>query len=151
MKVFLAGIIQGSLAEPRIHSQDWRGAIRCLLEQHCPQAEVYCHYERHPNSIDYEQPEIVATLEDGNRRAAEADAVVCWLPAASMGTAVEMFVAARAGAAVVAITPLAVNWIVRAYADAILPDLAALERFLAEGRLAELVARKRAGRKGPMK
>jgi len=146
MKVFLAGIMQGSLRAERIHRQDWRGRIRQAIRRHCPQAEVYCHYERHPRSIRYALPEIVATLEEGNRLAAEADALVCWLPEASMGTAVEMHVAGRAGAAVIAITPMGANWVVRAYSDRIVPDLAAFERFLAEGGLAALVEAKRRSR-----
>ncbi|KKL96236.1 hypothetical protein LCGC14_1846520, partial [marine sediment metagenome] len=130
MKVFLAGIIQGSIKEPRIHPQDWREPVRRAIERHCPRAEVYCHYQAHPDSIRYELPEIIATLEDGNRRAAEADVVVAYLPEASMGTGLEMYLGKSAGAVVVTITPMAANWVVRAYSDRILSDLDALERFL---------------------
>lgn len=146
MNVFLAGIIQGSIPHAAIHSQDWREPIKAALARHCAQARVYCHFEAHPNSITYEQSRIVETLEDGNRRAAEADVVIAWLPQASMGTAIEMYVAARAGAVVVAITPMAANWVIRTYADAILPDLDAFERFLAAGQLETIRARKRAQR-----
>ena len=142
MKVFLAGIIQGSLVEPRIHSQDWREPIRELLARHRPDAEVYCHYEAHPNSIAYELPEIIATLEDGNARAAASDVVICWLPSASMGTGLEMYLAHEAGAVVLTVTPMAANWVVRAYSDRILPDLDALDAFLASGELDELLRAK---------
>ncbi len=143
MRVFLAGIIQGSIAESRIHDQDWRDPIRRAVERHCPTAEVYCHYEAHPDSITYGLGKLIETLEDGNRRAAEADVVLCWLPAASMGTAIEMYVAAKAGAVVLAITPMAANWVIRAYSDRILPDLDALERFLQAGGLDDLLREKR--------
>lgn len=148
MKVFLAGIMQGSHRRMRLHPQQWRARIREAFARHCPRAEVYCHLEANPDSVGYELDDIVRTLAEGNRLAAASDVVVCWLPAASMGTAVEMHEAARAGAAVVAITPMAANWVVRAYSDCILPDLAALERFLAEGGLTELVERKRRDRPG---
>lgn len=146
MKVFLAGIIQGSLAEPRIHAQSWRDPLKAALARHAPDAEVYCHYEAHPESIRYDLPRIVETLEDGNRRAAEADVVICWLPEASMGTAVEMYAAHRAGAVVLTITPMTANWVIRAYSDRIFAGLAAFEEFLAGGELADLIARKRAAR-----
>jgi len=146
MKIFLAGIIQGSLVEPAIHSQHWRDAIREALSRHYPNAEVYCHYEAHPNSITYELPEIIATLEDGNAKAAASDVVICWLPAASMGTGVEMYLAHQAGAVVIAVTPMAANWVVRAYSDRILPDLEALDAFCASGQLDELLRTK--GRSG---
>ena len=144
MKVFLAGIIQGSICEARIHCQDWREPIRSAVALHLPQAQVYCHYEAHPNSIAYALPDILATLEEGNRRAGEADVLICWLPEASMGTAVEMYLAAKAGAVVLSITPMAANWVVRAYSDRILPDLDSFEQFLAGGELDELLRQKAA-------
>ena len=143
MKVFLAGIMQGSLTELAIVSQDWRAAIREVFERRRPSAEVYCHYEAHPDSVGYDLPEIVETLEAGNRLAAESEVVVCWLPEASMGTAVEMLCAARGGAVVLTITPMAANWVVRAYSDAILPDLDALEAFLENDALERLIEDKR--------
>ena len=143
MKVFIAGIIQGSLVEPRIHRQDWRRRVRGAIRRHHPDAEVYCHYEAHPCSIEYELPEILATLADGNRRAAATDVLVAYLPEASMGTAVEMYLASQAGAVVVTITPMRANWVVRAYSDRILPDLEAFEEFLADGGLGRLLAQKR--------
>lgn len=143
MNVFLAGIIQGSIREAKIHPQDWRTPIKTALARHVPEARVYCHYDAHPNSIEYELPRICETLEDGNQRSADSDVVVCWLPEASMGTAIEMYLAAKAGAAVIAITPMTANWVIRAYSDAILPSLEAFERFLAEGKLGTLLAEKR--------
>lgn len=142
MKVFLAGIIQGSKVAAEIHRQDWRQPIRRLLGSYAPDAEVYCHYSEHPESITYELPEIVETFEAGLARAVACDVLIAWLPSASMGTAIEMYEARRSGAAVVTITPMAANWVVRAYSDRILPDLAALEDFLASGELGKLQAEK---------
>ena len=143
MKVFLAGIIQGSLVDAEIHEQNWREPIKQALARHLPDAEVYCHYGEHPESIAYDLPAIRATFAEGNRRAAGCDVLVAYLPSASMGTAVEMHEAARGGAVVLTITPMAANWVVRAYSDRIFPDVEALERFLADGGLAELLAARR--------
>ena len=142
MDVFLAGIIQGSKIEAEIHDQDWRGPIKAAIAKSLPAANVYCHYGRHPQSITYELPDIRETLADGNRRAAACDLLVAYIPSASMGTAIEMYEAARAGATVVAITPMDANWIVRAYADRILPDIDSFERFAASGELQRLTEAK---------
>lgn len=143
MKVFLAGIIQGSLAEPVIHDQDWREPIKAAFAAHLPQAEVYCHYTRHPDSITYELPEIRETLATGNRCAAESDVLIAYVPSASMGTAIEMHEAYARGAVIVTISPLTANWVLRGYSDRILPDVAAFEAFAASGELAALIAAKR--------
>lgn len=142
MNIFLAGIIQGSKVAAEIHRQDWRQPIRRLLACHIPDADVYCHYSEHPESITYDLPKIVETFEDGLARAIACDVLIAWLPSASMGTAIEMYEAHRAGAVVVTITPMAANWVVRAYSDKILPDLAGMEDFLASGELGKLQAEK---------
>ncbi len=142
MKVFLAGIIQGSLVEAKIHGQDWRREFKRVLARRLPSADVYCHYSRHPQSITYDLPTLKATLEEGNRRAAGCDVLVAYVPSASMGTAIEMYEAARHGAAVLTVSPLSANWVVRAYSDRIFPDVAALDAFLAGGELDALLAEK---------
>ncbi|HVP12136.1 MAG TPA: hypothetical protein VMV94_13230 [Phycisphaerae bacterium] len=149
MRVFLAGIMQGSFQEMRIVDQSWRDTIKASLARHLPAAEVYCHFEAHPESVTYERPEIVRTLTDGFRRAAECDVLVAYLPSASMGTAIEMYEAARCGAVVLTITPLAVNWVVMVCSDKVFPNMADFEEFLAGGRLAELLMKK--GRANPEK
>ncbi|MFW6154742.1 MAG: hypothetical protein ACOC95_05955 [Planctomycetota bacterium] len=146
MEIFLAGIIQGSLTAATIHDQDWRAPIRRALQIHCARANVYCHFEANPDSITYDDERMIATLTEGNRRAAAADVVICWLPEASMGTAIEMYLAAQAGAVVLTLSPMTANWVIRAYSDRIFPDIAAFEAFLADGELEALVARKRAER-----
>jgi TRAP-type C4-dicarboxylate transport system substrate-binding protein len=143
MKVFLAGIIQGSKVAAEIHHQDWREFIRRLLERHAPQAEVYCHYSNHPDSITYDLPRIIETFDEGVARAIDCDVLIAYLPSASMGTAIEMYEAYRSGAAVITITPMSANWVVRAYSDRILPDLAALEGMLASGDWERLLAKKK--------
>ena len=143
MRVFLAGIIQGSLAEARIHDQDWRTPIRRVLAEHLSDAEVYCHYSLHPNSITYELPEIRATLADGFKQAADCDLLIAYVPSASMGTAIEIHEAARNNAIVLTISPMAPNWVLRAYSRRIFPDVEAFEQFIAAGGLDELIEQRK--------
>ena len=42
MKVFLAGIMQGSLKELKIHSQDWRERIRAIFATYSAVAWCLC-------------------------------------------------------------------------------------------------------------
>lgn len=143
MKVFLAGIMQGSIAEAKIHPQDWREPIQRAFARHAPGAEVYCHYTRHRGSMAYEMPDVRRTLEDGIERAARCDVLVAYLPGASMGTAIEMYRAHQCGAVVLTISPMAANWVIRCYSDRVFADMDAFERFLADGELAKLVVQKR--------
>ena len=83
--------------------------------------------------------------EDGLARAQGCDVLLAWLPSASMGTAIEMHEAARAGALVLTVTPMAANWVVRTHSDRIFADLAELEAFLASPEAAELLAVRRGG------
>jgi hypothetical protein len=143
MRVFLAGIMQGSFQEMRIVDQSWREEIKASLVRHLSEAEVYCHYEAHPESVSYRGPDIVRTLRDGFRRAAECDLLVAYLPSASMGTAIEMYEASKGGAVVLTISPLTVNWVVLACSDKVFPDTAEFDMFLGTGQLSELLRKKR--------
>jgi len=135
VRVFLAGIIQGSHQEAAIHGQGWRREVAALLARHAPEVEVVDHFARHPEGIRYDLAGIRATLAEGNAACAGSDAVICWLPEASMGTAIEMFLAREAGRLVIAVTPMAANWVIRAYTDRVFRDLAALEAWLRDGGL----------------
>ena len=140
MNVFLAGIMQGSKVQAAIHEQDWREPIKRALAQHLPSADVYCHYSEHPDSLTYDMDDIVRTLADGVDRAGRCDLLIAYLPSASMGTAVEMYEAHRAGAAVVTITPMDANWVILAYSDRVVPDIGAFVELMACGELARLIA-----------
>ena len=51
---FLAGIIQGSIAHEAVHRQDYRSALKSIIEAHVPQARVYCPFTNHPQSLHYD-------------------------------------------------------------------------------------------------
>lgn len=141
-KVFLAGIMQGSLSELEIHAQNWREPIRRIVAGHLDDADIYCHYSEHPQSMSYDLPDIRRTLIDGIDRAGECDLLVAYVPGASMGTAIEMYEAKRGGAVVVAVSPLAANWVLRVYCDRILKNMEDFETFASSGELARLVREK---------
>ena len=143
MKVFLAGIIQGSLVELTIHHQDWREPIKRALAEFLPAADVYCHYSQHPTSITYDLPKIRDTFADGNRRAGDCDLLIAYVPSASMGTAIEMHEAYRHDAVILTISPMDANWVIRAYSDRVFPDTETFAAFLASGELDDIIEAKK--------
>ena len=79
------------------------------------------------------------TLLELAEEAARADVLIAYLPEASMGTAVEMWQAYRAGKPILTISPLAENWVVRFLSTRVFPSLGAFESFVAEGELEKLL------------
>jgi hypothetical protein len=138
MRVFLCGIIQGSRPDLSVHKQSYREVLRGLVERCLPGAEVYCPVSRHPESPSYDDPLACEVLEESVEAAKVSDLLIAYLPEASMGSAIEMWEAKRAGVEVVSVTPLKDNWVVRYASDVILESLDEVEPFLRE------YARKRA-------
>jgi hypothetical protein len=138
VRLFLAGIMQGSRTDLGIHSQDYREMIRCEILSRYPEAEVFCPFELHPNSVDYDEALGRQTLLDEAAQAAAADALIAYVPEASMGTAIEMWQAYHAGKPVWTISPLAANWVIRFLSTRVFPDLEAFLRFVRSGGLDDL-------------
>lgn len=140
LKVFLAGIIQGSIAEERIHEQDYRSRLKQLLSDALPDAEVFCPIENHPNSLGYsfsKGRDVFMFLMD---KAAEADLLLAFVPEASMGTAIEMWEAFNRGKLVVAISPLKKNWTVKFLSHKLCATLEEFEEFARSGELEEMLS-----------
>jgi len=133
MRIFLAGIMQGSHLGAVLHQQDYRGRLRELLAHHFPQAEIYDPLADHSDSLDYDADRGRQTFYHHNRMCREVDLVVAFVPEASMGTAIEMWEAYRHGRRVVTISPLAHNWAIRYCSDAIYPDFESFASALTDG------------------
>jgi hypothetical protein len=140
-RIFLAGIIQGSIQEDKIHQQDYRSEIKEVLRRHVPDAEAFCPIENHPESLGY-------TFEQGREvfnflinRAAESDVVLAFVPEASMGTAVEMWETRKRGRLVLTISPMRKNWVVKYFSHRVFATIEEFERFARSGELADLIAR----------
>ncbi len=142
MHVFIAGVMQGSRQDTLIDSQNYRLRIVEALQAHFPHTRVTDPWALHPESVGYGLEETRATFFSNTALAGEADLLIAYLPHASMGTAIEMWTAYHQGAYIVAVTPMAHNWVVRITADEIFPDLESLLAHIESGRLAEnIVAR----------
>jgi hypothetical protein len=146
MRVFLAGIMQGSHVAALVHDQHYRAELADVVRRRWPEAEVYDPHAGHANSVAYRIDEARVVFERHVQMCREFDLVVAWVPEASMGTAVEVWEAHR-GRAVVTITPLVHNWVVLLTSLAVYRDQEAFVAALESGDVDRLLTRHAAGRR----
>ena len=143
MRFFLAGIMQGSHTAKVMHDQDYRRRITELIAAPFPGADVYDPLAKHARSMGYDKATGREVFFRHNAMCREIDVLLAFVPEASMGTAIEMWEAYRAGAAVVAISPLKHNWAVKFLSHALYADEAefvvAVESGQLAGRIAEVL------------
>ena len=133
MKVFIAGIMQGSRKDRYIDDQDYRRMISEALTEHHAGLEIVDPNELHPNGVDYDDQLAKATLLEMADLASKVDLTVAYVPQASMGTALEMWNAFEAGVPLVTISPMADNWVIKHLSSVVLPDLDAFHGWVADG------------------
>lgn len=138
--------MQGSHVAAALHAQDYRAELRQLLARHLPWIEVYDPLADHSNSLDYDEALGRAVFFRHNLLCREVDVVLAVVPEASMGTAIEMWEAHRAGKIVVSISPLAHNWAVRFLSDRRYDDLVAFRAAVVSGAFAEWLGERLARR-----
>src|SRR3990172_4370217 len=135
---FIAGIIQGSLPANKIHPQAYRQEIKACLKAKYPQGVIIDPLETHPDSVNYGPAKGKRTFFEHIELASRVDVLVCYLPEASMGTALEMYEARKKCEVVVSITPLSSNWAIRYLSDRVLADIGAFVRFVNRGGITRL-------------
>ncbi len=137
MRVFIGGVMQASIQGKGIVSQNYRQQISQALQARWPDLEVFDPFVAHPSSVDYDDGRAKETLLAMLDEAVHSDLVIAYVPTASMGTALEMYLAHQAGVPVVTISPLAANWVVKALSRRVFPDLESFLAFVARAESAE--------------
>ena len=132
---FLAGIIQGSKRGLEMFDQEYRERIKSILNEAFPGCRIVCPVEDHPDSVRYTDAEAEGTFFANVEKAKQCDALIVYLPEASMGSSIEMWEAHHRGIPVFTITPLASNWVVRILSDRLLPGMDAFEAFARSGEM----------------
>jgi hypothetical protein len=135
MRLFLAGIMQGSHTAKALHDQDYRHGIKRLLGQYLPDAEVYDPRADHQDSLGYGQARGREVFFRHNELCGEMDVLLAYVPTASMGTAIEMWEAYQHGAAVITISPMKHNWAIKFISHALYADLEQFAAALRDGSL----------------
>ena len=145
--IFLAGIIQGSLRELAVVSQDYRERIKRIVAQHAPDLSVYDPIANHPRALSYSTEQARNTFFGHLELVRRSRLLIAYLPEASLGTAIEMWEAYGKGIPVVSISPLVENWVVKLLSSVICRTL---EEFggWAAGNLEKLLGKSVAGRSG---
>jgi len=140
MRIFLAGVMQGSRLEKSIAAQAYRSELTQLLRQHLDGVEIVDPFALHPKSVDYSFEVGRQTLIDLAQAAGQCDVVVAYLPEASMGTAVEIWQAYQHKRKVFTISPLSENWIVKFLSTRVFATLGDFSEFVATGEFQRAVA-----------
>jgi len=135
MRVFIAGIMQGSLPGVEVHGQGYRSTIREIILARHPEAEIIDPWELHRESPSYDAERGKRTFLELIEEAGRADIVVAYLSHPSMGTAIEMWRAYEKGASVLTISPLAENWVVKFLSTQVFVTLEEFQTFVKEGGL----------------
>ncbi|HHS98243.1 MAG TPA: hypothetical protein ENK08_10190 [Chloroflexi bacterium] len=137
MRVFIAGVMQGTRRGAAIVPQTYREEIAQILRRFIPGVEIWDPNQIHPDGVNYDRERAKRTLLEMAELAAAADCLVAYVPEASMGTAIEMWQAYRAGVPVYTISPLTENWVIFTLSTEIFPDIPSFAKFVASGGLAK--------------
>lgn len=136
---FLAGIIQGSYSDEAVFDQGYRQRIKTVLETRYPDASVYCPVEHHPDSVGYSDEKARAVFFHHLDLVRKSDAVIVFLPEASMGSAIEMWAAHEQHVPVISITTMKTNWVVRLLSDATCLSIEDFEDLVEKGQFDSLL------------
>jgi hypothetical protein len=139
MRFFLAGIMQGSHLAAAIHPQGYRGHLRELIERYVPGADIYDPLAGHADSLTYDDAQGRSVFFHHCELCREVDVVLAFVPEASMGTAIEMWEARRAGRVVVVVSPMVHNWVVKFVGHIVYRDVDELEAALESGDFARKI------------
>jgi hypothetical protein len=139
MRVFIAGVMQGSRTDERVTDQGYRQFVARVLREHLNGVDIIDPWALHPNSEGYDTRQAHVTFMHMNELAGQVDVLVAYVPEATMGTAIEMWQAYRAGAKVFTISTMADNWVVKLLSNRVFPSLEAFAAYVANGGLASEV------------
>ena len=123
MKIFIAGIMQGSIKGQGIVGQDYRQLVRDAIKIRHPDAKIVDPFSLFPDSVEYDDQRAKQVLFEMAAEAGASDIVIAYLPQASMGTTLEMIRAYDNGKIVISISPMEKNWFIRAVSARIFPSL----------------------------
>jgi hypothetical protein len=139
MKIYIAGIMQGSRKDQDIQVQDYRQIIRDAVKIQHPDAEIVDPFSLFPDSVDYDDRRAKQVLFEMAVEAGASDILIAYLPKASMGTALEIIRAYDNGKIIISISPMEKNWLIRAVSAKIFPSLDEFCTWARQTHLAELI------------
>jgi hypothetical protein len=140
MRIFIAGIMQGSRLDNGVDDQDYRQRIASAIRARMPEAEIVDPWTLYPASPSYNDELGKRVLVELGKMAGTVDVLVAYVPQASMGTAIEMWEAFNAGVCVLTISPLSTNWVVKFLSNRVFATLDEFMEFVSSGEFERTVA-----------
>jgi hypothetical protein len=137
MKIFIAGIMQGSIPGKGIQSQNYRELIGSVIQEQHSDLELIDPYLLFPDSVEYGDDKAKEVLFSMADKAGSADLLIAYLPEASLGTALEMIRAYDNGVPILCISPLKRNWFILATATEVFSDMDVFFDWVRAGNLAD--------------
>jgi hypothetical protein len=135
MRVFIAGVMQGSRCDDKVNEQGYREVITRILQDNLEGVQIVDPWALHPGSEAYDTGQAREVFMSMTALARQVDVLVAYVPEASMGTAVEMWEAHRAGVQILTISSMAENWVVKLLSSRVFPTLETFGAFVASGGL----------------
>jgi hypothetical protein len=114
-----------------------------MIESCLPDAEVYCPVSLHPESLLYDDEKAFRVFDESVEAARRSDLLVAYLPEASMGSAIEMWEAKKAGVSIIAISVMEHNWVVKYVSDRVVKTIEEFEQLLKDGTVSSLLGPQR--------
>lgn len=139
MKVYLSGIVHGSQQDNTVYDQEYREQIRKILADKYRDVTISSPVEELDQDSLRKRDTAETAFFSQIEEALTSDLVVAYLPAASMGSAIEIWEAYKNSKPIVVISPLQENWTVRFLSTRSCPDLEAFGNMVARGELDEFL------------
>ena len=139
MKIYISGVMQGSIKGLGIQGQGYRQVISEAVKVLHPDAAIYDPFSLFPDSVTYDDKRAKQTLFTMADAAGSSDILIAYLPEASMGTGLEMVRAYDNGKTIISITTLEENWFIRAVSAKIFRPLEDFCAWVGQTHLDELV------------
>ncbi|MBP9847648.1 MAG: hypothetical protein KBD43_16455 [Saprospiraceae bacterium] len=123
MKLFIAGVMQGNRNDNNIYSQDYRKTITKKVSDLFENVQVVDPDLTDPDRLMYTHEQAKNMFMKYCKVAGEVDLLVSFIPEASMGSAIEMWMAHQNNIPIVTISPMKSNWVVKLLSDVIYEDI----------------------------
>lgn len=146
MKVFIAGIMQGSRNDKKIFTQNYRTRIIEMIRQKYGQDIEFIDPDAtDPDRLSYNTSQAKKMFIKYCHIAGIVDLLISYIPKASMGSAIEMWSAYSNNVPIVTISPLEHNWVVKSLSNEIFSSITEFKRQIKLGTTDKYVVEKQKG------
>ncbi len=133
--------MQGSIRDVSLHDQNYRSLLKNALLKAFPASEVYDPLERNQDSLFYTYEYGKTVFLNHNKMCGtEIDALIAYVPEASMGSAIEIWEAWKNNKFVAVISPMKSNWVVKYLSDVIYETIEDFLKDLENGTIRQLIS-----------